>query len=808
MNTIKTINISGIRGVRKDLILPLDKKSILIYGDNGVGKSSISDAFEWFYSDGIGHLAGEEVGGKGKNVLRNVFLDPGIDAKIEIKYSDSKIDCEKSINKDLKIFSSNSSKEFSEYYTKSQSENLILRYRDLLLFVTATKGDKLKYLQEIIGYGEVQNTRGLLKLIGGRLSKDIRSGAYSNKKSTQQAILLECLGQNITSTNQFYQVVQQIIEPLKLNKEVKSFSDIKETLKLIATNEENKVVEQITFQNKIGDVVSAFELEIESLQALYLDYYDLYTSLRKDSEKIKGLQLLSLITEGVRVLNAEISQLNFCPLCQQEKDKVALLQELNLRLDELKEVKEHSDKLTSSCENITKILKQHYSALNNLLKEKPFVEEENKELKERIEVIKKSIEEIGVDLKKTVFAPDPIKEPTSLNIKKEFSTEIAQKAKATSKELTDDLKGNLKLQIHTKLSRALDAYLAHLRLEKEEQILIRQQNTFEALYTDFIKRQEQALNGFLTSLSNDINTYYSEMNPDEKVDDIKLIPIKDKNDELSGITIEYSFFNKRHTPPTALLSESHINCLGLSFFLASVTAFNKTNKFFVLDDVISSFDAAHRARFMRLLISKFNDYQIILLTHERDFFDLASSEAKRKNWIITSMRWDMENGTSFEVPTNDLRAKILEKVANNNIDGLGNDIRKYTERQLKNIAFNIEAPVAFRFNNQNEERMMNELLSSVQSKVNSKSPNDLKTKYNIDNLFGFPILIGNKASHDNDFKENINDLKLIWDDVIKLLLFFYCSEQSCKSFVSMKNYDSVEQKIRCNCGKVSYAWKK
>lgn len=102
-NKIKSINITGIRGVREGLNLSPDKKSLLIYGDNGTGKSSITDALEWFYNDSIEHLTGEEVGGKGKNALRNVFLNPSDDAKIEIQYSNNQLNNEKSINHLLKL---------------------------------------------------------------------------------------------------------------------------------------------------------------------------------------------------------------------------------------------------------------------------------------------------------------------------------------------------------------------------------------------------------------------------------------------------------------------------------------------------------------------------------------------------------------------------------------------------------------------------------------------------------------------------------------------------------------------------------
>ena len=160
------------------------------------------------------------------------------------------------------------------------------------------------------------------------------------------------------------------------------------------------------------------------------------------------------------------------------------------------------------------------------------------------------------------------------------------------------------------------------------------------------------------------------------------------------------------------------------------------------------------------------------------------------------------------MPLVDLKAKIEEKFATKNIDGLGNDIRKYGERQLKQIAYDIEADLPFRFNDRNHERMMSELLTGVQGKINKYSPGDLKSKHNIDSLLASPLLIGNKTSHDNTFKENLADLDVFWEDVKKLIKVLYCSDENCKSFISSKYYDNVNKKIRCSCGKLSYDWKK
>lgn len=396
-NKIKSINITGIRGVREGLNLSPDKKSILIYGDNGTGKSSITDALEWFYSDSIGHLAGEEVGGKGKNALRNVFLNSSDDAKIEIQYSNNQLNNEKSINNSLRTFNSNSSKEFAEYFNQSQSENLILRYRDLVQFIIATKGDKLKHLQNIIGFSQVQDIRSLLKLVGGRIARAIKSGGYSNQRSAQQAILLESLGQNITSSKQFFEAALKTIEPLKLGKEIRSFQDVKAALKSIETNEETKVVEQITFHNKIADTITSLEIEISTIHNQYKDYYKSYTALRKDADKISKLQLLALLSEGLKVLTKDIVKDDFCPLCQQEKGKLQLTQELNQRVEDLKEIKSEQDKLKEECEELTNALRKNYTVVGTLLKEKHFTEKGNEETKKKIEKIQNSIKSIGED---------------------------------------------------------------------------------------------------------------------------------------------------------------------------------------------------------------------------------------------------------------------------------------------------------------------------------------------------------------------------------------------------------------------------
>ena len=806
MAKIKSINISGIRGIKNTLPLNLDNRSILIFGENGSGKSSLVDAIEWYYSDSVEHLVSREAGAtKGRGSLRNLFIPDNEDAFINIQHSNDKLNATKAIDSSLKASTSSSTDDFKDYLLSTQSENLILRYRDLVEFIIATPGEKLEKLQNIIGFSEVTSIRNILKKSANRIARNIKSANYDNQKNAQQSVILENLGQNVYTNEQLFTGANNLIKPLNLPKEIKSIKNIQDTLKTIESKEDTALIEQISFHTKTGESLTELLGNIDNIHASYKTYHTIYTELRKDPENIQKLQLLSLFKEGQSVLEKEVIQDDYCPLCYQEKNKIELIKELNERIKELEELEEKKDKLEEQVQKLKDILRVNVNTVDGLLKEKLFKEEQHAKLLKNIQQVKTFLNAFSDELKKKLTDKDSIQDPSKIQIDKKEISEIAKQAQGKAKTLTESKKANIKFQIYTKLFQANSAYQQYREIEKKQDILTKQQITFQAIFADFIKRQEEALNVFLKMFSTNIDEYYTAMNPNEKIKDIKLLPINDKTDDLVGITIEYSFFDETKTPPSAYLSESHINCLGVSFFLASAKAFNKQNKFLVLDDVISSFDRPHRSRFAKLLTDKFSDYQILLLTHEHEFFELVSSDVKSKGWLVQDFKWSKEKGIRIEEGTTDIKERILKKFEDKNTDGLGNDIRVYTEKVMKEIAYSIDAQVAFRYNEINEKRMAPELLDAVHGRI-SKKGNGLKDKANILKLKGMPMFIANVTSHDNEFTESIDDLAVIWEDIENTINIFYCDE--CKKLISIKNFDNVENKIRCGCGKLTYDWKK
>ena len=379
-----------------------------------------------------------------------------------------------------------------------------------------------------------------------------------------------------------------------------------------------------------------------------------------------------------------------------------------------------------------------------------------------------------------------------------FETQLVELTKKVPKDAGSD--------IRVKVEFAQSAFIKIKELNFTKGVLEIQKNSLELIFNEFVKKQKEGLETFLSSFSVVINEYYQFMNADEPFENLKIVPMEE-DEELKGITIQFTFNGKVVSPPQKYFSESHINCYGLSFFLASVKAFNKLNKFIVFDDVISSFDSNHRKRFADLLFEKFSDYQVILLTHETEWFMYVKELAKKKGWLIQQINWNKDKGTHLEETPSDLRELIQYQIENNIEAQLGNSIRKFLEHLLKHICFNLEVKTNFRFNEINEKRMPDELINELKSIINKKS-SELKIKLPVIDRVANSNILANLLSHDNPFNAKMGDLKAFWDDINNLEDLFFCKDDSCCSLVSTKYYDNVENKIRCSCGKISYDWAK
>lgn len=123
----------------------------------------------------------------------------------------------------------------------------------------------------------------------------------------------------------------------------------------------------------------------------------------------------------------------------------------------------------------------------------------------------------------------------------------------------------------------------------------------------------------LTSISGEVEPLYTKIHPDEGLGRVKLF-LKPK--VIGSLEFTGQFQGKPDIQPQAYYSESHLDTLGVCIFLALAKKYSDDKTVIVLDDVITSIDQPHMTRFMQLFNDEaFNFNQLIITTHYRPWRD-------------------------------------------------------------------------------------------------------------------------------------------------------------------------------------------
>lgn len=801
---IQTIRIKAFRGVKSEITYNLKGKSSVLYGDNGSGKSTLTDSVEWYINNKVGHLSGKEI--DSKEILRNFFSEENVNTEVEITYTNNQeIGGLKILDNFQKIKFLNKSDAFVSYIDESKSENLILRHQDLGEFVLATQSEKLNNLSNIIGFSEVTKKKEVLRKAYTSSLNELRTKNYENQINVQKEILIKKLSASITNKENFFSSIEEKVRHLNLDVNVHSFEDVKLLLNKLKKPANDKLTKEYNFLINAKSELVTLQNEIALLNLTYSKFFNEFETIAKDVDNILKIYLLDLLKSGENVLK-KIHKVDSCPLCLQPKSNHDLQNEIIERLLEIEESTNKKKVFDEAKANLERICTERLNRLSFI---------ENSIFKSQIEELQKEVlnlrqkflnfqsySKIKVTSGKTPELPQNV-EFTILDF------EVLDYFDVRIKEIESIFKKDDTTQIFADISASKDAFFLIGKFIREKEKLEHQRQSLRIIYESFIKYQKESLENFINKFSAEINGFYQYMNEGEPFQDIKIVTVGEE-DDLTGLSIEFLFNERKTKSPQSVFSESHLNCLGIAFFLASVKAFNKKNNFFILDDVISSFDSNHRKRFAELLFDKFKKYQIILLTHEIDWYkNFVKKRASTNGWNIFEIKWSNENGTYLDETTIELRQRITDLLASGNIDLVGNPLRKYMERMLKNIGYNVGAEVKFLFNDENEHRMSSEMLNSIRSSIKNASKEFYNDHSGLFDRLGSSALLGNIPSHDNSFDLKIADLRMIWADILSLEGLFYCKEVECKSpTISVINEDKIGKIIRCGCGVSKIPWSK
>lgn len=216
-----------------------------------------------------------------------------------------------------------------------------------------------------------------------------------------------------------------------------------------------------------------------------------------------------------------------------------------------------------------------------------------------------------------------------------------------------------KKQFVSALKGALKAYNDNVSTQKEIDVLLpKLKRALEIVREE----RRQFTDDILSKIASEVGRIYEMVHPGEGLNKIslELDPAK-----RASLEIGASFCGSTGTPPQAYFSESHLDTLGLCVFLALASLEYPSNTILVLDDILASVDEPHVERLIEMLYAETAKFRhCIITTHYRPW-----KERLRWGWLKTGechfielSKWTTQNGLSLAktLPEIDRLKRLLD----------------------------------------------------------------------------------------------------------------------------------------------------
>ena len=783
---IKAIHIENFRGIRQALEFSFKKgrnnTSLAIYGKNGTGKSSIVDAWEWFYNSRVSHLAREGAGERdyahkgtdGTSTYIQIEIE-GVAEKIKFAFNSRRV-TQPIITGDYDSIIANI------------SHPCHLRYQDLQRFVYLSKAEKYEYLAKYLGFQEALQLQNNFRTYSNTLETQLEqiTSAIEENKTRIIGVIGESEG---TSEKEILIYINSLLQKHGVD-EIDSFKKIK-----LSKNALKFIVEQNLKTKELADwkeLRKKFErfYPISSIKEKIILIESLFNELKEDEDNLKNISRIGLYEKGIEVLDSEENK-SVCPLCDNmfEGELLGHITHKHKALEDLKGKFEQFNELKNQLIGSLSSLSSKIDSINEFdstLKVKHF-----QEFFEKINKLKIDIENPSVVLGNEIIGIDELNFSSSswfeimeeiISVNEETFRKVDENILRLNedearKELTDD---------YTSLNELSSSFYRYRLNEKKKLSLVQLRTYYNDLiddYKDWINSQIQAKFDEISALIIDYFNLLENNHAFIRRPKIKLLTDRDK-----AIELEIEFAGEDLSPAFKVLSESQINSFGLSVFLAAIKQFNTNFKFIILDDVINSFDSFKRPRVIELLRQHFSDYQLLVLTHDSVWYDRLIKSFP--NWNrLRFYGWDYSTGPKVEVGK-DAFEQIQDDLDRDLGVEAGQKLGRYLEWCLQVLNQNFQAQVPFKILN---EYTLNELFVPFKKRVKDKLGATHKLFVQLDN-FEEQTGFRNFCMHYKDGQYTSDEIQEIFNSWKEIEATLTCS--SCSRYAT---YESSTRFVKCRC---------
>lgn len=601
------LHLEAFRGVSGSFDVEFDTKQniSILYGENGSGKTTISDALEFVINGTCGSLEEKSLDGRLKlgelvNARRekaDVSVSLGFQNKVRTaKIHGTKVQHVGKLDHQLKVLS-------RKNITRLIEETPANRFRRIQDFVSVPALEREESSLNDLILSEKSNLESQSKLIlqaqdilADLFSQHADLGKYGNR---QNDWLKDVLSESSESVAENLQILQD------LNQAIKRLWD-----------DFNSVAESYPAVNRARE---AADKQDAALAKLIADHSD---DLAQAFDTLQQAQCYLKLTE-----------VNTCPVCDSPIGHDDLVRKVDQKLSALSAVKEQSQRAKTAKAELQRAqisqtnLKESFFALISRLRDAHHAAVDSGQW--RIPDLVSAIE--------TVEKADDLSEKWFEQLKTE-SIQLKPLAEIVEKEHAAlQVRSNVQTEIRTALKRIKNASDDGKRIEF---IIERGKAIKEVLHHERIRHANETL----ATISGDFANLYRTIHAGEGIETIKLYlhPTRKASAQFDG-----SLFGKEEASPVAYLSESHLDTLGLCLFLALEKRGNPEKTILFLDDAIASVDEAHMERLYQLLLDEASHFHhVIISSHYQPlrFKFRWGILTQNKVQFLELGRWNLEQG--------------------------------------------------------------------------------------------------------------------------------------------------------------------
>lgn len=663
---ITQITLRCFRGVPDELSIALEGgKSLMVLGDNGTGKSSIADGVEYFFTGRIEELARE-----GRGTLHHVGSPDNQKTEVAVATDGS--------------LGGTTSPQHPATETNAiaAGDNFILRGRTLAAFIDKRKAEKYDHLLKLLGLEAVNLFRQDLQQAKNALEGE-RSAAATQRDSAKAGVTKAAnatdeatlLGAIIAQAEKAGVKAPESLESALTQDWTTAFGDRADVVK--------KSAEARRLKSEVAGA-SAFPAELYA---------------RTWNSTIEGIAADDLSRLGL--MNAAETYLATredivqCPLCGQPVSD----QELRAQVTSL----------IAEMAKWAKPLEQAKARIGELI--------------QRVDGCWQKRGDLSKQLVRFGATPKPLppspSETLKAGVKKNSVVDLGLLQSAKDALIRWDAETARAIEESTPAVQPQDEALVRLlqmvnvgeRWRQTEREFRKAERAFEIadrIHSNYLAAQNRHFESVLDRISGRVAEIYGKLHPGEQISEVAFESAGPK-----GLEVGLNFYGRPQKPPHAVLSESHLNSLGLAFFLAMGETFNEYVGFLVLDDVVNSFDIDHRGHLASLLALEMGQHQLIVLTHDQIFFEQLRRLAP--NWQkLEFTSWTFEDGPRIKgYDVGGLLVKARDRLADDDIQGAATKGRRALEESLQEACERMAALLPFRRGFKNDFREAQELLNGV-----------------------------------------------------------------------------------------------